>query len=1060
MGRRERRLAAVRAQLKKADAKRDPSPVLTQRAFREAVQLDEVIGDDDADVEAAYVLGLWHWYRCRALPPRMGAPHLDAAVRRLTPCFIAGMSGLPEPLLPRLAEQAVPHGIDLLAEAGGATGQALDATVGLWRRIVGSVPTGDADRPKHQSRLAAALAIRFERTGVQADLDEALATSQAAVDAAAVDHPGRAMCLSNLAGVLRVGFEGTGTVAYLSAAIDAIRGAVDAAGDDDSNRPGYLSNLSEVLRLRFERMGTQLDLDEAIGACRTAAVAIAADDPAGPYIAASLGSALQRRFERAGARADIDAAVEAYRVAVAAAPADDPSRAGSQHNLGAALRLRFERAGAGSDLDDAVSACQDAVDATPAGYRARAWRLSDLGTVLRYRFERTGARADINAAVSACRDAVHATHPGDADAPMYLSNLGGALLDRFACTGRRADLKAAVGACQGAVDAAPDGHPGKARYLSNLGGALLTRFEHTAAREDHDAALAAYARASEVDSAAPTERIRAARMAASLAARPDPGQAAGLLEAATGLLAQVAPRQLERGDQQYALGGFAGLANDAAALVLASGGDRVARALGLLETGRGILLSQALETHSDLTELRRQHPALATRFAELRDHLDQPAGDSAPAGTLASGTSLAAALPGNAADRQHLAGELTSVLGQIRALEGFGSFGLPPGPDELLSHAAAGPVVTFNVSTHRSDALLLTTAGITCLELPGLAYETLTEQVSSFHEALRSAFDPDNGLRQSRAAQGKLLEILGWLWDVAAGPVMDALGYHQSPTGTWPRVWWSPGGLLGLLPIHAAGHHGERAAGDRARRTVMDRVISSWTPTIRALGYAQQHAHGIPGPADRALIVAMPVTPGMPDGELPYAAEEFTRVHALLPAPVVLAEPGIPHSGSLDIPTKANVLAHLPECSIAHFLCHGFSDPADPSKSLLLLHDHDSAPLTVASLAPVELGRAQLAYLSACDTALTGTDELIDEAIHLTTAFQLAGFPHVIGTLWEIKDQFAIAMAETFYATLRTNAGALETSQAARALHDAVRAARDEYPRAPSLWAAYIHAGA
>lgn len=65
---------------------------------------------------------------------------------------------------------------------------------------------------------------------------------------------------------------------------------------------------------------------------------------------------------------------------------------------------------------------------------------------------------------------------------------------------------------------------------------------------------------------------------------------------------------------------------------------------------------------------------------------------------------------------------------------------------------------------------------------------------------------------------------------------------------------------------------------------------------------------------------------------------------------------------------KANVLALLPSCQIAHFACHGRSDPADPSRSLLLLHDHESDPLTVASLVPVKLDQAQLAYLSACRT--------------------------------------------------------------------------------------------
>jgi CHAT domain len=243
----------------------------------------------------------------------------------------------------------------------------------------------------------------------------------------------------------------------------------------------------------------------------------------------------------------------------------------------------------------------------------------------------------------------------------------------------------------------------------------------------------------------------------------------------------------------------------------------------------------------------------------------------------------------------------------------------------------------------------------------------------------------------------------------------------------------------------------------------MDRAISSWTPTVRALRYAREHSHDVSGPADRALIVAMPVTPGLPGGaELPNVPEELARVRALLPDPVILAEPGMPGTpadGSRGIPTKPNVMAQLPACSIAHFACHGFSDPADPSKSLLLLHDHSTDPFTVASLAPVELGRAQLAYLSACETAVTGNTELMDEAIHLTTAFQLAGFPHVIGTLWEINDELAVTIAGTFYTRLRASPCTGDVSQAASALHDAVHAARAAYPKAPSLWAAYLHAG-
>lgn len=84
-----------------------------------------------------------------------------------------------------------------------------------------------------------------------------------------------------------------------------------------------------------------------------------------------------------------------------------------------------------------------------------------------------------------------------------------------------------------------------------------------------------------------------------------------------------------------------------------------------------------------------------------------------------------------------------------------------------------------------------------------------------------------------------------------------------------------------------------------------------------------------------------------------------------------------------------------------HFACHGTHDTTDPAASQLLVHDYAEAPLTVAHLAPVNLDLAQLAYLSACNTALNSAGVFLDEAIHLATAFQLAGFPccrHLMGT--------------------------------------------------------------
>jgi CHAT domain-containing protein len=79
--------------------------------------------------------------------------------------------------------------------------------------------------------------------------------------------------------------------------------------------------------------------------------------------------------------------------------------------------------------------------------------------------------------------------------------------------------------------------------------------------------------------------------------------------------------------------------------------------------------------------------------------------------------------------------------------------------------------------------------------------------------------------------------------------------------------------------------------------------------------------------------------------------------------------------------------------------------------------------------------------------------------IHLTSAFQLVGFPHVIGTLWPIRDDIAVEAAQSFYSGLRDN-GQVHADRAAYALHSAVRALRDSYPGRPALWATYLHAGA
>jgi hypothetical protein len=138
----------------------------------------------------------------------------------------------------------------------------------------------------------------------------------------------------------------------------------------------------------------------------------------------------------------------------------------------------------------------------------------------------------------------------------------------------------------------------------------------------------------------------------------------------------------------------------------------------------------------------------------------------------------------------------------------------------------------------------------------------------------------------------------------------------------------------------------------------------------------------------------------------------------------------------------------------AHFACHAFAGPVSPSSSRLLLYDHQQA-LAVLDVIRQHLDGAELAFLSACSTARP-SGRLTDEAIHLLSAFQLVGYQHVIGTLWQVSDRDAVDLAGELY----TNLAATGTAAAVGiVLHRITRRLRNRWLRMPSVWASHIHSG-
>ncbi|WP_445517445.1 CHAT domain-containing protein [Streptomyces sp. NEAU-174] len=896
----------------------------------------------------------------------------------------------------------------------------LDEAIQVRRDAVATA-VDDSGRAAHLSGLCDLLRVWFVHFGHESDLTDAIAHGRAAVAGTPAGDPELDGRQANLANALSRCYKNTGDLDDLTEAAALGRSAVAATPVGDFNRPNYLASLCDTLRTLFERTDRLADIDEAVEAGRGALDAAPRHSPNLPAFLGNLGAALLARFRHTGSQTDLDESVDLLRRAALAAQAASPDRALMLANLGAALQIRFDSVHDPEDLDEAIDVCREAVRTTPLEHSGRAARLSNLAGALQARFGIGGEATDLHEAVEAGRSAVEAHPPGHPARVAAWSNYALVLRGWYEHSGRPADLDAAVAAARAAVAEAPADHPGRPAYLANLSAALRDRHARTGADADLDGALTAAREGASAEMGPPRVRaVAAARWGSLAAAAGRWAEAVAGYQATVDLLARTIPRQLARRDQEFLLDGTHEIGSEAAACCVRAGS--VAQAVELFEQGRGLLLSQALDGRTDLTALAERHPEPASRFTALCAELDS----HGPADDVVA--------------RRATATSFDRLVADIRKLPGFDRFLRPPAVADLAPDE--GQVVIVSVSRYGSYALILPADGeVTAVPLPTLTPDAVLAEVGDFLRAVEDT--TANSARTRAAAQDRMARTLGWLWDTVAGPVLDAVGITGTPRGgeSWPRLWWCPSGLLSFLPLHAAGHHD--TASDAVPRTVLDRVVCSVTPTLRAFAHSRRAADSPPPRAGRAVVVAMPKTPGG-YADLSGAEAETAVLRRHFPGEVdVRTGTAATHDAVLDALTGARW---------AHFACHGHSDLADPSAGRLVLADHHNRPLTVVDLARLRMDDAELAFLSACSTARP-SGWLADEAIHVASAFQLAGYRHVIGTLWRIGDWQAVDVADLVYSAIADGAGVAE------AVHSATRRMRDRWPDDPSAWASHIHVG-
>jgi hypothetical protein len=1109
---REQLLTAVRGRVDAAVSSGDATTLLAEEAADEADRLLGLLARaDDLDIEVAYVAGIFHLLRADGRGEQ-GQDDQNTAAILLAPIYLTHPDLLPEPVRSWLAaayQAAEPAGAPpqhALAEAHNNLGMLLlgrlirlgerhsgVAAVGLLRLAADVLPT------EHPSRALALCNLGYARMLVEsadgevpAAIDDIVAVLREAFRLTPQGDPNRARCANGLALAVRAKAAASEDVPLLIEAIDLFRTAVDAATGAEPNLPQMLTDLAASLLAwwRGTRDADPTAVDEAITALMRALANTPRDAPE-----FAERWRLMERLQMARATRDarvredrrdrnLSAPIEAAEALLTGSTTDQAAQdnpfvavlrllgmgepGDSRHaelmNFGRTV-LRFPHR---ADMEDVQRVAMETLlrqfadlepdqlpealagllsaDDRPAPARLDPASLDEV-VALTERLLRELPEDDpdrllvrlTHGQLALLRLLPAGSQPGEQSvetlageasrvmaelAPVFaelprrfgqpalttewieqMAALGRALLSPFetlSVVGRE------VRRYRRRLADLPEGHPDHPPTATYLAHALFHRYQHTFEENVFQEAVTLTRR---------------------LAAGPSPNPK---LVSSWGMAAAARMRMdsltISPGDDPTRSTGIAALAARMAADAI-SAGDPVG-ALEHLEDARATMLSAALHTRREVDTLRRADPELAERFVALREQI------------YAGLNPGMEPRPGGQQRFMALAEEWSRLIGRITALPGFDRFLMPVtlGLADLAPAAADGPVVAVNLDPRRCDALVLRDGRVRAVRLPELRAADLVEQADAFQAAIaalsgQSAVD---GSLVVGAAGRTVLDTLGWLWDVLAGPVLDALGLtaHAGGHRPWPRLWWSPTGPLTFLPLHAAGRH------DTSGASVLDRVVSSYTPTLRALLRSRSRRT----PSRRtALAVAMPETPG--HAALPATVREATAFTGDLGGPAALIGPAA---------TRGAVRAALPGAAIAHFACHASSDPADAAASHLLLHD---GPLTVTEISQLRLDGAELAYLSACATA-RGSMVLADEAIHVASACQLAGYAQAVGTLWEVGDAVAARVAAEFHRELAPTLGDPVRPAGALALHTVTRRLRAESPAEPWGWAGYLHAGA
>ena len=299
-----------------------------------------------------------------------------------------------------------------------------------------------------------------------------------------------------------------------------------------------------------------------------------------------------------------------------------------------------------------------------------------------------------------------------------------------------------------------------------------------------------------------------------------------------------------------------------------------------------------------------------------------------------------------------------------------------------------------------------------------------------------------------------------------------------SEAARFDRLVVVPDGALHAVPFAALRAPNARESRPAAESRLLDLAEVVSIPSATTLAFQQQRLGQRPPAPKLAAVLADPVfqsgdprlkppkkgqgDPGRGQEEaglfsgfvrLPSSREEAEDILRLAPAGQVWT--------ALDFEANRETVlsGKLRDYRIVHFATHGEADTRTPELSRLVLSLVDAAGrpregfLGVSDIYDLDLG-ADLVGLSGCKTAL-GKEVRGEGLMGLTRAFQYAGVPSVVASLWRAPDQATAELMDLFYKAMWQEH--LPPGAALRKAQQDMR--RNPFRKSPYHWAGFVLQG-